>query len=132
MISGGVSVNRAYLDDGGKAEGIAQNAQTDGTTGTAQGVSITESVQGSGESMVEETAIETADGGAAEWNDASLVPVIKAYVFDETYVKTDAYGLFVTDNYFKLNAVDKLFGWVGAAAVTSATQTGFYGPLTIN
>ena len=132
VISGGVSVNRAYLDDGGKAEGIAQNAQTDGTTGTAQGVSITESVQGSGESMVEETAIETADGGAAEWNDASLVPVIKAYVFDETYVKTDAYGLFVTDNYFKLNAVDKLFGWVGAAAVTSATQTGFYGHLTIN
>ena len=87
---------------------------------------------GKGATAVEETAIETADGVAAEWNDETLIPVIKAFVFDDRYLVTDDNGLFVTDNFFKLNAVDKLFGWVGSAAVTAAKQTGFYGTLTLN
>lgn len=132
-VAGGVSVNRAYLDDGGVAEGIADdNADTgEGALGVSDGVSITESVAGKGATAVEETAIETADGGAAEWNDEALIPVIEAFVFDERYVVI-VDGKFVTDNFFKLNAVDKLFGWVGKDAVTSATQTGFYGTLTLN
>ena len=133
-VAGGVSVNRAYLDDGGVAEGIADdNADTgEGALGVSDGVSITESVAGKGATAVEETAIETADGVAAEWNDETLIPVIKAFVFDDRYLVTDDNGLFVTDNFFKLNAVDKLFGWVGSAAVTAAKQTGFYGTLTLN
>ena len=104
-----------------------------GETGTADGVSITESaVIAADGTATESTTIKAADGGAASWDDTALVPVITAYVFDETYVKVDGNGKFVTDNFFKLNAVDKLFGWVGAAAVTSATQTGFYGTLTLN
>lgn len=132
-VAGGVSVNRAYLDDGGVAEGIADdNADTgEGALGVSDGVSITESVAGKGATAVEETAIETADGGAAEWNDEALIPVIEAFVFDDRYVVI-VDGKFVTDNFFKLNAVDKLFGWVGKDAVTSATQTGFYGTLTLN
>lgn len=131
-ILGGISVNRAYVGADGNAEGIAENADDgSGNTGTADGVSITESVSGSGESAVENTAIENADGTAAEWNEEAFVPVITAYVFDETYVKVDNDGKFITDNFFKLNAVDKLFGWVGAAAVTHSSQTGFYGVLNL-
>lgn len=132
-VEGGASVNRAYVSEGGAAEGIAENADDgSGTVGTATGVSITESaVIFSDGTAVEETVTETAEGGAASWDDEALVPVISAYVFDETYVKVDGDGKFVTDNFFKLNAVDKLFGWVGADMVTAATQTGFYGSLTI-
>lgn len=132
-VEGGASVNRAYVSEGGAAEGIAENADDgSGTVGTATGVSITESavIYADG-TAVEETVTETAEGGAASWDDEALVPVISAYVFDETYVKVDGDGKFVTDNFFKLNAVDKLFGWVGADMVTAATQKGFYGSLTI-
>lgn len=132
-VEGGASVNRAYVSEGGAAEGIAENADDgSGTVGTATGVSITESavIYADG-TAVEETVTETAEGGAASWDDEALVPVISAYVFDETYVKVDGDGKFVTDNFFKLNAVDKLFGWVGADMVTAATQTGFYGSLTL-
>ena len=132
-VEGGASVNRAYVSEGGAAEGIAENVDDgSGTVGTATGVSITESaVIFSDGTAVEETVTETAEGVAASWDDEALVPVISAYVFDETYVKVDEYGKFVTDNFFKLNAVDKLFGWVGAGMVTAATQTGFYGSLTL-
>lgn len=132
-VEGGASVNRAYVSEGGAAEGIAENVDDgSGTVGTATGVSITESavIYADG-TAVEETVTETAEGGAASWDDEALVPVISAYVFDETYVKVDGDGKFVTDNFFKLNAVDKLFGWVGADMVTAATQKGFYGSLTI-
>lgn len=132
-VEGGASVNRAYVSEGGAAEGIAENVDDgSGTVGTATGVSITESaVITSDGTAVEETVTETAEGGAASWDDEALVPVISAYVFDETYVKVDGDGKFVTDNFFKLNAVDKLFGWVGADMVTAATQKGFYGSLTL-
>lgn len=132
-VEGGASVNRAYVSEGGAAEGIAENADDgSGTVGTATGVSITESaVIFSDGTAVEETVTETAEGGASSWDDEALVPVISAYVFDETYVKVDGDGKFVTDNFFKLNAVDKLFGWVGADMVTAATQKGFYGSLTL-
>lgn len=132
-VEGGASVNRAYVSEGGAAEGIAENVDDgSGTVGTATGVSITESavIYADG-TAVEETVTETAEGGAASWDDEALVPVISAYVFDETYVKVDGDGKFVTDNFFKLNAVDKLFGWVGADMVTAATQTGFYGSMTL-
>lgn len=132
-VEGGASVNRAYVSEGGAAEGIAENVDDgSGTVGTATGVSITESavIYADG-TAVEETVTETAEGGAANWDDEALVPVISAYVFDETYVKVDNDGKFVTDNFFKLNAVDKLFGWVGTDMVTAATQTGFYGSLTL-
>lgn len=132
-VEGGASVNRAYVSEGGAAEGIAENVDDgSGTVGTATGVSITESavIYADG-TAVEETVTETAEGGAASWDDEALVPVISAYVFDETYVKVDGDGKFVTDNFFKLNAVDKLFGWVGADMVTAATQKGFYGSLTL-
>lgn len=130
-ITGGASVNRAYVDEGGIAEGISENAESEGVSGTSDGVSITESAVIGADGAEENTVIENADGTAAEWNEESLVPVIKAYVFDERYVKVDGNGLFITDNFFKLNAVDKLFGWVGADAVTAATQNGFYGSLTL-
>ena len=131
-ITGGVSVNRAYVDEGGASEGIAANADNaSGETGTADGVSVTESVTGSGESAVEDTTIENADGTSAEWNEETLVPVITAYVFDERYVKVNGDGKFVTDNFLKLNAVDKLFGWVGAQAVTNSSAQGFYGNVTL-
>lgn len=132
-VEGGASVNRAYVSEGGAAEGVAENVDDgSGTVGTATGVSITESaVITSDGTAVEETVTETAEGGAASWDDEALVPVISAYVFDETYVKVDGDGKFVTDNFFKLNAVDKLFGWVGTDMVTAATQKGFYGYLTI-
>ena len=52
-------------------------------------------------------------------------------VFDETYVKVDDNGKFATDNFFKLNAVSKLFGWVGKDAVTHSSQTGFYGNVSL-
>lgn len=132
-VEGGASVNRAYVSEGGAAEGVAENVDDgSGTVGTATGVSITESavIYADG-TAVEETVTETAEGGAASWDDEALVPVISAYVFDETYVKVDGDGKFITDNFFKLNAVDKLFGWVGADMVTAATQKGFYGSLTI-
>lgn len=130
-ITGGASVNRAYVNEGGIAEGISENAESEGVSGTSDGVSITESAVIGADGAEENTVIENADGTAAEWNEESLVPVIKAYVFDERYVKVDGNGLFITDNFFKLNAVDKLFGWVGADAVTAATQNGFYGSLTL-
>lgn len=130
-ITGGASINRAYVDEGGIAEGISENAESEGVSGTSDGVSITESAVIGADGAEENTVIENADGTAAEWNEESLVPVIKAYVFDERYVKVDGNGLFITDNFFKLNAVDKLFGWVGADAVTAATQNGFYGSLTL-
>lgn len=132
-VEGGASVNRAYVSEGGAAEGIAENVDDgSGTVGTATGVSITESAVIYADGTAdEETVTETAEGGAASWDDEALVPVISAYVFDETYVKVDGDGKFETDNFFKLNAVDKLFGWVGADMVTAATQTGFYGSLTI-
>ena len=131
-VEGGASVNRAYVDEGGVAEGIATDADNaSGETGTADGVSVTESVTGSGESAVEDTTIENADGTSAEWNEETLIPVITAYVFDERYVKVNGDGKFVTDNFLKLNAVDKLFGWVGAQAVTNSSAQGFYGNVTL-
>lgn len=131
-ISGGMSVGRVYSDAADSAvEGIAANAESEGSVGTSEGVSLTESTIGYGEGRTEETVVERTDGTAADWQDEDILPVIKAYVFDDRYVKVDTDGLFVTDNFYKLNAVDKLFGWVGADAVTSATQKGFYGTLTI-
>ena len=132
VVDGCVSVNRAYVDVGGVAEGIGVDGEVDGETGVSEGVSITESVVGSGEDAVRETVIEKADKTAASWEDAIFTPVISAYVFDERYIKVDGNGLFVTDDFIKLNAVIKLFGWVGADAVTSASQTGYHGIVSIN
>ena len=132
VVDGCVSVNRAYVDVGGVAEGIGVDGEVDGETGVSDGVSITESVVGSGEDAVRETVIEKADKTAASWEDAIFTPVISAYVFDERYIKVDGNGLFVTDDFIKLNAVIKLFGWVGADAVTSASQTGYHGIVSIN
>lgn len=132
-VTGGASVNRAYVGEGGIAEGISTNADDgSGNVGTSDGVSITESALIGTDGAVESTVTERTDGSAATWDDVALVPTIKAYVFDERYVKVDGNGLFITDNFFKLNAVDKLFGWVGADAVTAAVQTGFYGQLTLD
>ncbi len=131
-IKGGVSVNRAYVEEGGVAEGIAENVDDgSGNTGISEGISITESVEGSGESAVANTVIANADGSQTEWTDGAFTPVISAYVFDETYVKVDDNGKFATDNFFKLNAVSKLFGWVGKDAVTHSSQTGFYGNVSL-
>ncbi len=131
-ITGGVSVNRAYVDDGGVAEGIAADGDDGNNVGTTEGISVTESVEGSGESAVVNTVIENADESAADWSDSAFTPVISAYVFDERYVKVDGNGKFVTDNFFKLNAVSKLFGWVGKGAVTNSSQTGFYGTVSLS
>lgn len=134
-VTDAVSVNRTYVSaaDGAAVtiEGIAADKQGGSTEGS---ISLQENDNLVAGAREQSTVIES-NGEASDYaqikDDETVTAVISAYVFDERYIKVDTDGKFVTDNFFKLNAVDILFGWIGAEAVTHSVQNGFYGQITL-
>lgn len=134
-VTDAVSVNRTYVSaaDGAAVtiEGIAADKQGGSTEDS---ISLQENDNLVAGAREQSTVIES-NGEASDYahikDDETVTAVISAYVFDERYIKVDTDGKFVTDNFFKLNAVDILFGWIGAEAVTHPVQNGFYGQITL-